>query len=264
VGRAVASDARDRGGEILARRDRAIALGSLAAVVALAWLYLWRSAAHMGHGTMAMEAMPRGVDAGSLALTFAMWVVMMAGMMLPSAAPAILLYGTVVRSNGARGTALPGIWIFASGYLLAWIVFSVAATLLQALLEHVSLLTPGLASASTAASALALGAAGAYQLTPLKNACLDTCRNPLEFFIARWRAGAVGALRMGMEHGAYCVGCCWALMLLLFVAGVMNLLWVALIAAFVLVEKLLPGTRTVSLASGAALIATGLYVLING
>jgi len=255
---------RDRGGEILARRDRAIALGSLAAIVALAWLYLWRSAAQMDHGTMAMEAMPRGVDAGSLALTFAMWVVMMAGMMLPSAAPAILLYGTIVRRNGARGTALPGIWIFAGGYLLAWAAFSVAATLLQTLLEHMSFLTPGLASASAAAGAFALVAAGVYQITPLKNACLDTCRNPLEFFVARWRAGAGGALRMGIEHGAYCVGCCWALMLLLFVAGVMNLLWVALIAAFVLVEKLLPGARTVSLASGAALIATGLYLLING
>jgi len=187
--------------------------------------------------------------------------VMMAGMMLPSAAPAILLYGTLVRKNGTRGTTLPGVWIFASAYLLVWTGFSVAATLLQTLLEAASLMTPAMTVASAGLSALALVAAGLYQLTPLKQTCLSKCSHPLQFFVTRWRAGHGGALRMGLEHGAYCVGCCWALMLLLFVAGVMNLAWVALIAAFVFAEKLLPAGRLVSRAAGAVLILSGIWVL---
>ncbi len=210
---------------------------------------------------MAMNSMPQDPGVGALALTFVMWTVMMAGMMLPSAAPAILLYGAMVRKNGALGRMLPAVWIFAGGYLLVWTGFSVVATLLQALLERASLLTPAMTLASTVLSALALIAAGVYQLTPLKQACLGKCRNPLEFFITRWRAGPGGAFRMGLGHGAYCVGCCWALMLLLFVAGVMNLMWVALIAALVFVEKLFPGVRIVSRATSAALILAGLYLL---
>ena len=199
----------------------------------------------------------------SLTLTFAMWVVMMAGMMLPSAAPAILLYGGLVRKSAERGKVLPAVWIFAGGYLAAWTGFSLAATLLQASLERAALLTPAMTSASSLLSASVLFAAGIYQLTPLKQACLGKCRNPLEFFVTRWRDGAAGAFRMGVGHGAYCVGCCWALMLLLFVAGVMNLAWVALIAAFVFVEKLLPAPTFVSRITGAVLIATGIYLLMT-
>ena len=241
--------------------DRRIALGGLAAVVLLAWFYLWRSAAGMDHATMAMSAMPRAADPGALALTFVMWTVMMAGMMLPSAAPAILLYGTLVRKNGARGTALPGIWVFAGAYLLVWTAFSAAATLLQAALEKASLMSPAMTLAGAGLSAAALVAAGLYQLTPLKQACLGKCRNPLQFFMMRWRAGPGGAFRMGLEHGAYCLGCCWALMLLLFVAGVMNLAWVALIAAFIFAEKLLPRGRLISHAAGAMLILSGIWIL---
>lgn len=251
----------DQGLEAVLRHDRRVVIGSLAGIVVLAWFYLWRDAAGMQHGSMAMAAMPRAADAGALALTFVMWTVMMAGMMLPSAAPTMLLYGALVRKNGERGTVLPSVWIFSGAYLLIWTGFSVAATALQALLEQVSLLTPAMTSASTTLSAVVLLAAGAYQLTPLKQTCLSKCRNPLEFFVTRWRAGRAGAFRMGLEHGLYCVGCCWALMLLLFVAGVMNLLWVALIAAFVLVEKLFPAALFVSRASGAMLILTGLYLL---
>jgi len=251
----------DRGLEAVLRHDRRVAIGSLAGIVVLAWVYLWRSAAGMDHASMTMAAMPRAADAGALALTFVMWTVMMVGMMLPSAAPTVLLYGALVRKNGERGTVLPGVWIFAGAYLLVWTGFSVAATLLQSLLEQTSLLTPAMTSASTALSAVALVVAGAYQLTPLKQTCLSKCRNPLEFFVTRWRAGRAGAFRMGLEHGAYCVGCCWALMLLLFVAGVMNLLWVALIAAFVLVEKLFPAAPVISRATSAMLILTGLYLL---
>jgi len=246
------------------RRDRRVAIGSLAGIVVLAWFYLWRSAAGMDHGSMMMAAMPRAADAGALALTFVMWTVMMAGMMLPSAAPTVLLYGALVRKNGERGVVLPGVWIFAGAYLLIWAGVSVTVTLLQALLEQASLLTPAMTSASTALNASALLAAGAYQLTPLKQICLSNCRSPLEFFGTRWRAGRAGAFRMGLEHGVYCVGCCWALMLLRFVAGVMNLLWVALIAAFVLVEKLLPAALVLSRTTSAMLILTGLYLLTQG
>ena len=212
---------------------------------------------------MASVAMSHAPDGVALALTFLMWVVMMAGMMLPSAAPTILMYGAMVRKNGERGTVLPGVWIFAGAYLLVWAGFSAAATLLQAGLEQASLLTPEMTSASTALSALALIGAGIYQLTPLKQTCLNKCRNPVEFFVTRWRAGPGGAFRMGLEHGAYCVGCCWALMLLLFVAGVMNLVWVALIAAFVLAEKSFPAVAGWSRLTSAALILAGLYLLIR-
>jgi len=256
-----APQASELGIEAALRNDRRVALGGLAAVVLLAWLYLWRSAAGMGAAAMSMPSMPRAADPVALALTFVMWTVMMAGMMLPSAAPAILLWGTLARKSGAGGTMLPGVGIFAGAYLVVWSGFSVAATLLQGLLEEASLMTPAMTLASTSLSALALVAAGLYQLSPLKQACLRKCSHPLQFFLMRWRAGHGGAFRMGLEHGAYCLGCCWMLMLLLFVAGVMNLAWVALIAAFVFTEKLLPAGRLVSRAAGAALIVSGLWVL---
>jgi predicted metal-binding membrane protein len=196
-------------------------------------------------------------------LTFVMWTVMMVGMMLPSAAPTILLYGTLVRKNGERGTILPGVWVFTAGYLAVWTGFSLLATLLQLGLERTSLINPMMASASTTLSAGLLIAAGIYQWLPLKGTCLRQCRNPLQFFVARWRPGVAGALRMGGENGAYCLGCCWVLMLLLFVAGVMNLAWVALIAAFVLVEKLLPAARFTTLLAGAALLLSGIALLLK-
>lgn len=231
-----------RGIEAALRRDRLIVALSLAAVVGLAWLYLWR--------------MP--MDSAAIALTFVMWVVMMAGMMLPSVAPTVLLYGAMVRKHAERGSVLPAVWVFISGYLLVWAGFSAAAALLQAALEHAALLTPMMASASKRLNGLLLIAAGVYQLTPLKDLCLSKCRNPVQFFMTHWRPGTAGALRMGMAHGAYCVGCCWMLMLLLFAVGVMSLAWVALIAAFVFLEKLLPGGRLTSRFAGVALIAIGL------
>ncbi|MCB1953472.1 MAG: DUF2182 domain-containing protein [Zoogloeaceae bacterium] len=243
------------------RRDRMLAVGGLSAVVLLSWLYLWLRASGMDHAAMDMAPVPRAASAGAFALTFMMWSIMMAAMMLPSAAPAILLYGALVRKNIADGKALPAVSRFVAGYLIVWTAFSLAATVLQTALEHAALLTPDMATASTRIGALALITAGVYQLTPLKAACLGTCRNPLQFFITRWRDGRHGALRMGLEHGAYCVGCCWALMLLLFVAGVMNLVWVALITAFVFIEKVLPGARAVTLGASAALIASGLILL---
>jgi predicted metal-binding membrane protein len=241
----------------LGTRDRLVVALSLAGVVALAWLYLWREAVSMA---MPMPAMA-GMDPAALGMTFVMWTVMMAGMMLPSAAPTILLYGAMVRKHAERGMVLPAVWVFVSGYLLAWAGFSLAAALLQAGLEHAALATPMMASTSTWLNGTLLLAAGVYQLTPLKDLCLSQCRNPVQFFMMHWRPGTAGALKMGSTHGAYCVGCCWMLMLLLFVVGVMNLAWVALIAAFIFVEKLLPAGRFTSRFAGAALVIFGMAVL---
>ncbi|HKQ28499.1 MAG TPA: DUF2182 domain-containing protein [Burkholderiales bacterium] len=245
--------------EAAIRRDRLVVGLSLAGVVALAWLYLWRHAPmDAGSSTgMPMSAMP-AMDPGAFALTFVMWVVMMAGMMLPSAAPTVLLYGAMLRRHAANGTVFPAVWIFVSGYLAVWTGFSLAAALLQSMLEHAAMMSAMISSASSWLNAVLLVTAGAYQLTPLKEVCLGKCRNPMLFFMTHWRAGTAGAFRMGVIHGAYCLACCWMLMLLLFVVGVMNLAWVALIAAFVFLEKLLPGGRLTSRLAGFALIMIGL------
>lgn len=238
--------------------DRRLVIVSLALVIALAWVYLWQSAGPMDD----MAGMPHMGGVSAFALTFAMWAVMMVGMMLPSATPAIALYATLVRKNAERGSALPAAWIFTSGYVAAWAGFSAVAAIAQTLLEQAMLLTSTMSFASKGLTAAVLLAAGSYQLLPLKDVCLRNCRNPLQLFTVRWRPGARGAFRMGLEHGLYCVGCCWMLMLLLFAAGVMNLLWVALITAFIFVEKLLPGARYTSTIAGLALLAAGVYVTL--
>ena len=263
MGRVSTGLALDRGLEAVARHDRKVTIAGLAALVVLSWVYLGFMAMDMGTASLAAERTP-GTNAAALTMTFVMWTVMMVGMMLPSAAPTILLYATLVRKNGERGSILPGVWVFVGGYLLVWTAFSVGATVLQAFLEQGALLTPSMTLASTSIGGLALITAGVYQLTPLKRACLAKCQHPFEFLVTHWRPGAGGIFRMGIEHGAYCVGCCWALMLLLFVAGVMNLAWVALIAAFVLLEKIVHGMRAVPWTAAAILIGSGLFLLARG
>jgi len=266
VGRITPHVTLDRGIEAMLRRDRRVVTASLVLVVALSWLYLWRDStamSDMGMAGMPMSSMLPAWSVAALSLTFVMWAVMMVGMMLPSTAPAILLYGALVRKNGERGTVLPAVWIFTSGYVAVWAGFSLVAALMQTALEQTALVTPAIASASNRLSAAILIAAGAYQWLPLKAACLNKCRNPLELFITRWRTGTVGVFRMGAEHGLFCLGCCWMLMLLLFVAGVMNLVWIALIAGFVFVEKLLPAGRLSASFAGVALVLSGLVLLIN-
>lgn len=271
-----------------ARRDRAATWIGLLAVAGLAWAYLWVDAARMAGMDMAgMDGMNMGQGMGqgmsmgpgmamtspspspwrpeALAATFVMWAIMMVGMMLPSALPAISLYGTMVRKHRERGSALPSVWLFAAGYLAVWTGFSLLAALLQAGLEQAMLLSPMMVSTSPWLSGGLLVLAGVYQWLPVKEACLAKCRAPLQFFLTRWRAGPAGAVRMGAEHGAFCVGCCWALMLLLFTAGVMNLLWVAVIAGFVLVEKVLGAQpwagRWIARAAGVALVVAGVAVM---
>ncbi|MGH2400734.1 MAG: DUF2182 domain-containing protein, partial [bacterium] len=160
-------------------------------------------------------------DARDLLLLWAMWAVMMTGMMLPSASPLVLLYGAAVRRSAQR-TAGRQTYALAAGYLVAWIAFSVGATALQRSLASLLLLSPMMEATNARVSATLLLVAGVYQWTPLKHACLHKCQSPLGFLMGRWRHGRSGAFRMGLEHGSYCVGCCWALMLLLFAGGVMN------------------------------------------
>jgi predicted metal-binding membrane protein len=247
--------------ERLVRRDRVFVTLGLAIILALSWIYLVRMAADMR--SMAAMGMPemQSWGAGDFLQLFIMWTVMMVGMMLPSATPLILLVLSVYRRRGGEARLNGG--LFVAGYLLAWTLFSAVAAESQVILHRAALLSSGMAARSTVFAGLVLLIAGAYQLLPIKNACLTHCRSPLDFLTRHWREGAGGALRMGLHDGLFCVGCCWALMALLFVAGVMNLLWVAAIAVFVFVEKLAPQGLRVARVAGALLIAWGAFVLLH-
>lgn len=251
-------------------RERFIVLGSLLGVVALAWLYLWWEAAQMAATPMAtgdaMQAMaqPQTWQPHALVLTFLMWAIMMVGMMLPGAAPMILLFAAVNRKKREQGMTYVSTGAFAVGYLLAWTSFSLLATTAQWGLHEASLLSPMMASTSAVLGGLLFLAAGIYQWTPLKQVCLNHCRSPLAFILGHWRSGAKGALVMGLEHGAFCIGCCWFLMGLLFVLGVMNLLWVAVLTLLVLLEKMAPFGIWQTRLSGAVLTALGAGLLFAG
>jgi predicted metal-binding membrane protein len=190
-----------------------------------------------------------------------MWWVMMVGMMLPSVAPVILTFATVNRNRRARGEPYVPSALFVAGYLMVWGGFSLAATLAQEALERANLLSPmDMTTNSQLLGGLLFLAAGLYQFTPVKLACLRLCRSPLDFVINHWRDGPGGALRMGLTHGLHCLGCCWILMLLLFVGGAMNLLWVAILAGVVLIEKLTTGPW-IGRAGGMLLAAYGVWLL---
>jgi predicted metal-binding membrane protein len=250
--------------EAVVTRDRAIVLAGVAGLSALAWAYLLALAWREPHRDMAMAmAMPHMQVWGAteVLLTWVMWAVMMVAMMTPSAAPMILTFATINRRRRAQQGPFVPTTVFALGYLLVWGGFSVVATLAQWGLHTAALLSPMMASTSPMLGGLLLLAAGIFQWTPLKSTCLAQCRSPLGFMMTAWREGAWGALRMGLQHGGYCVGCCWVLMALLFVAGVMNLLWVAAIAALVLMEKVLPRGELVGRVAGGGLMLAGLALL---
>lgn len=202
-------------------------------------------------------------DARHVLLLWAMWAVMMAGMMLPSAAPMLLLYGVAARRRGLGARAVYEIYALAAGYIAVWALFSVAATGAQRILSMLLIVSPMMTLTSPTAGAALLLVAGVYQLTPLKRACLQRCQSPLSFLMHRWRAGVAGAFRMGMDHGSYCLGCCWALMLLLFVGGVMNLAVIAALTAFVAFEKVGPFGVHSARVSGALLLAAGAWMLLR-
>lgn len=191
-----------------------------------------------------------------------MWWVMMVAMMIPSAAPTLLLYVRVHRHHQEAADSAPPAFLFLLGYLLSWLLFSIAATLLHALLERSGLVHSMLMwSSSRALTGALLLLAGAYQLTPLKRTCLIQCRSPATWLAHHWRPGADGALRMGFHHGLFCVGCCWSLMLLLFAGGVMNLVWIAGLSIIVLLEKLLPRGEWLARGSGIVLLTAGSMLL---
>lgn len=262
--------------EALLRRERLIVVGGVIIISALAWWYVVTGAG-TGMSVVAMTriaispgafsddaAMPQQWTGAYWAIMLAMWWVMMIAMMAPSAAPMILLYAGVTRHEQKSGRLAAGVVPtagFAAGYLIAWLVFSVLATVLQFSLEQAGLVHSMLMwSLNSWLSAALLFAAGLYQLTPYKQACLRHCRSPAHFLSAHWRPGQLGAIRMGVEHGAYCVGCCWALMALLFVGGIMNLLWIAGLSVLVLLEKVVPRGERIARAAGFACIAAALSI----
>lgn len=259
--------------ERLVRRDRWIAGGGLAVIALLAWLFVLdgagtgMSVAAMTSGQFPPPVSPAMNEPWPTAywlVMLAMWWVMMVAMMVPSAAPMILLYARVNRHAQKKGQMSEGVvptaW-FALGYLLAWLAFSAAATALQWAGEQLGLLhAMTMWSLNKWLSASLLVAAGVYQLSPLKDICLRYCRSPAAYLSRNWRKGQLGALRMGLKHGLYCVGCCWFLMALLFVGGIMNLVWIAALAIFVLIEKLAPGGGWIARGAGVAMVAGGIYV----
>ncbi len=247
------------------RRDRVFVTVGLVAVAGLGWaytLYLARGMSGMAMGAnMAMPQM-QAWSVVDLALLFVMWAVMMVAMMVPSASPVILMMAAANRKRRERDDPLVSTGLFLAGYLLAWTAFSAVATAAQWGLHAAALLSPAMVDTSPVLGGLLLISAGLFQFTSLKRACLSHCRSPLGFIMGHWRDGPLGALRMGLEHGLYCVGCCWILMALLFVAGVMNLVWVAAISLFVLAEKVLPCGESVGRIGGTVLLVTGVVMLV--
>lgn len=247
-----------------AKGQRLVLYGGLAGIILLAWTYLLYLANTMRMTNMGMDISMPSTQAWGVtdtSLTFVMWVVMMVAMMTPSALPVILMYQTVRRRQNKENNLLASTWLFLLGYLVTWTGFSAAATLAQWGLHSAALLSPNIASVSPLLGGALLIGAGVYQLTPLKNACLSHCRTPMGFLLTEWRDGKLGPLVMGMRHGLYCVGCCWLLMALLFVGGVMNLVWVALIAGYILIEKVAPAQLWLSRISGIAVMAWGLWLV---
>ena len=229
-------------------------LGAALGVAALAWAWLW----HMG----AMSSGPGATwSAADALLTFLMWVAMMAAMMSGPVVPALSLFASMQRTRPPRDARLT-VLLFAIGYASVWTVFSAAATLAQWSLDRAALLTPAMATASARVGGAILVLAGLYAWTPLHRACLAHCQSPLGFFMTHWREGAAGAFRMGVEHGVYCVGCCWALMAVLFAVGVMNLAWIALLTLVVLLQKLSPSAIAVPRIVGGALIIAGVAMAL--
>lgn len=246
--------------ESLLLRDRWLVGTALVVAVGLCWAWIVPMALDM-YGSMTGPSawmMTDTWDLTHLGLLLAMWVVMMAGMMLPSATPMLLLYAGVIRKSPEGPRAPAHVYAFAGGYLLVWTAFSVIATALQKLLSHLLLLTPMMEAGNRVFGGALLIVAGIYQLTPFKRTCLESCRSPAAFLTRHWQRGIAGGFRLGVAHGLFCLGCCWALMLLLFVGGVMNLWWIAALTVFVLLEKAAPLGAQGGRLSGLLLLALGL------
>ena len=242
------------------RRERWLILGSMAVVITLAWTYTVHMAGHMplSEATVSMHIVQPWAWTDGLT-AFLMWNVMMVGMMLPTAAPWVLTLAGLTRKEEQTGllTATGG---FLIGYLTVWTGFSLAASLLQWMLHDYGLLSPWIGRVSAQTGAVVLILAGIYQWLPIKYACLKHCRSPLSFFLTSWRDGRFGAARMGMQHGLFCIGCCWMLMLIMFVGGAMSVITMALLSGFILAERILPAGPWVARLPGVALIVWGAYI----
>jgi predicted metal-binding membrane protein len=251
--------------EAVLRRERAVAVLAMAGLAVLAWVFVWRGAG-MGMPALHMTTLALfphlqpdipGAMPTAIPTVVAMWWMMMVAMMTPSVAPLVLLYGRVVRHHAVQPDAKGGFSLaLLAGYLAVWGLFSVAAALAQTMLQPAGLISSMMLwSKSAVLSASVLALAGIYQFTPLKRACLAQCRGPVQFLTRHWRPGRAGAFVMGAKHGVYCIGCCWLLMALLFVGGVMNLVWIAALSFLVLAEKAAPSGERIGKVSGAVLLA---------
>ena len=242
----------------------AIQLAGPVAVGLGSWIYLGLMIDDMGliPGMPSMMMMSNAYDPVQLFGLFRMWAVMMAAMMLPTAIPMIMAYARMQASDRRSGAGSLPVFMFSGGYVVAWAVFSLAAAIMQAGLTNIALMSPMMMK--TASEPLAGGiliVAGLYQLSPAKLSCLRQCRSPVSFLMTQWQDGKWGALIMGWRHGLFCVGCCWALMGLLFVAGVMNTVWIVAIMLYVLVEKVIPGGERLSSILGVSMIGFGLWII---
>jgi predicted metal-binding membrane protein len=247
------------------KTQQALSITALAAIAACSWYFLVETEAAMrvmrGDGIF-MQLMWMMMEPGDasryLGATTTMWVVMMVAMMVPAVMPMLIVFRRLDRGANSEIDT----FLFAGGYLLAWCLFSIAAAALQWLMHGAGWLDGELLSVRPLAAACVLVVAGAYQLTPMKEACLDKCRSPMGFFLANWRAGRRGAVSMGLRHGLFCIGCCWMLMLIMFVGGAMSVITMALLSTFILAERMLPAGPWVARLPGLALIAWGSYIAV--
>ena len=252
-------------GQRLLILDRIATVGGIALLVGLSWLYTV-AMPDMDRATSEMLAMAGNLRPWSgleAVFTLAMWIAMMVAMMTPSALPMLVVFDRIARAR--RGGASPA-WAttaFLLGYLVLWTLFSVVATTVQAALHATGLMSPAMKSVSSVLNGVLLITAGVYQLSPLKRACLSQCRSPMALLLTEWREGAAGAFVMGLRHGLYCVGCCWLLMSLLFVGGVMDLRWIGVLSVLVLLEKTLATSRLAPVL-GVGLVAWGAWFLVAG
>jgi predicted metal-binding membrane protein len=255
---------------LIQKRDRLLVLAALAITSVLAWAYMLHEArAMMRTGVcecLGLEmAGPDTRDWSGMQVLalFLMWAEMMIAMMLPSAAPMVLTFASVNRARSEQERPFVPTGLFVSGYFLVWCAFSLIATLVQWALHSGALLSPMMVSVSPWLGGGLLIGAGVFQFTPWKNACLTHCANPLNFLLTQWREGKAGAIVMGLRHGSFCLGCCWLLMLLLFVLGVMNVIWIAALTIYVLLEKFLGKNVWFGRATGLVLCAWGLEIVIR-
>ena len=220
----------------------------------------------MQHMDLVSMAMPSTGAWGlaDLLMIFAMWTIMMIAMMVPSVAPMLLIFATIKRSRQGHGRGFVSIWVFLAGYVVSWTGFSFVATLAQWELHNLELISPMMVGTSPLLGGLVLTSAGIYQWTPFKYSCLRHCRAPLQFLLSYWRDGNEGAFLMGVRHGAYCLGCCWLLMAVLFAVGVMNLAWITALSVFVLLEKVIPRGLLVARTAGVVLMGCGGWLALSG